>query len=71
MSVPTRSLFAWLAPLALGALVCALLWLAGLPELGWVGFLIAAFAWPTVRQSLAHRRPAPDPDTDRDWGRGR
>jgi hypothetical protein len=64
-----RSLSSWLAPLALGAFICAGLWFFGLPEFGWLGFLVAAFAWPAVRQALDERPGASKSDGDRSRAR--
>ncbi len=61
-AVPSAA--SWLAPLAVGAL----LWLVGLPELSWVGFLTAAVSWPTVREAIGHR-PGPGADSDQVSGR--
>jgi hypothetical protein len=64
MSAPVRPPVSWLVPMALGAVLCAGLWLIGLPELGWLGFLLAAFAWPAVRQVRQDRPGAAGSDGD-------
>lgn len=40
----------WLLLLLLGAVLCAGLWAVGFPELGWVGFLAAAFLGPVLHR---------------------
>jgi len=55
--------------LAFGAAVCAVLWSIGLPELGWLGFLAAAFVWPAVQQALGSRPSASGSDGGRWWSR--
>ena len=45
----------WLAPLLLGAVLCAGLWVVGLPELGWIGFLVAASIGPALHRGVTDR----------------
>jgi hypothetical protein len=40
----------WLLLLLLGAVLCAGLWAVGFPELGWLGFLAAAFLGPALHR---------------------
>jgi len=40
----------WLLLLLLGAGLCAGLWAVGLPELGWIGFVTAAFLGPVLHR---------------------
>ena len=53
-----RSSVPWPATLLLGALLCALLWLVGLPELGWLGFVTAALVGPAASEVRCRRSAA-------------
>jgi polyisoprenoid-binding protein YceI len=41
----------WYVPVLLGAALCALLWLLGRLEIGWVGFLVAGLVWPALQRA--------------------
>jgi hypothetical protein len=49
----------WLLPLLLGAVLCAGLWAVGLPELGWIGFVAAAFLGPSLHRGVADHTEEP------------
>jgi polyisoprenoid-binding protein YceI len=50
-----------LGPLALGTLSCLALWLVGAGQLGWLGFVLAALAWPAFARGGGARAD------DRQW----